>query len=167
MGSTKDNLAAAFAGESQANRRYLVSAEKADAEGNAQIARLFRAAAAAETVHAKSHLRVLGIMGNTAENLKAAVAGELHEFTKMYPEFIEQAKTDGDNQALRSFDYANSVEKTHHKLYEAALAALEAGQELPEGSYYICPICGHTEFGTPPDKCPVCGAPGSKFAKID
>ena len=167
MGSTKDNLAAAFAGESQANRRYLVSAEKADAEGNAQIARLFRAAAAAETVHAKSHLRVLGIMGNTAENLKAAIAGELHEFTNMYPEFIDQAEKDGDTQALRSFKYANAVEKTHHRLYEEALAALDAGQELPEGSYYICPVCGHTEFGTPPDKCPVCGAPGSKFEEID
>jgi len=167
MGSTKDNLAAAFAGESQANRRYLVSAEKADAEGNAQIARLFRAAAAAETVHAKSHLRVLGIMGNTAENLRAAIAGELHEFTNMYPEFIEQAKKDGDNPALRSFDYANAVEKTHHQLYSEALATLEAGKELPEGSYYICPVCGHTEFGTPPDKCPVCGVDGSKFVKSD
>ena len=167
MGSTKDNLAAAFAGESQANRRYLVSAEKADAEGNAQIARLFRAAAAAETVHAKSHLRVLGIMGNTAENLRAAIAGELHEFTNMYPEFIEQAKKDGDNPALRSFDYANAVEKTHHQLYSEALATLEAGKELPEGSYYICPVCGHTKFGTPPDKCPVCGVDGSKFVKSD
>jgi len=167
MGSTKDNLAAAFAGESQANRRYLVSAEKADAEGNAQIARLFRAAAAAETVHAKSHLRVLGIMGSTKENLTAAIVGELHEFTNMYPEFIEQAKQDGDNQALRSFDYANSVEKTHHNLYTEALAALEAGKELPEGSYYVCPVCGHTEFGTPPDKCPVCGVSGSKFAEVD
>ena len=119
------------------------------------------------SLHAKSHLRVLGIMGNTRENLQAAIAGELHEFTNMYPEFIEQAKKDGDNQALRSFDYANTVEKTHHDLYSAALAALEAGEALPEGSYYICPICGHTEFGSPPDKCPVCGAPGSKFEEID
>jgi len=167
MGNTKENLEAAFAGESQANRRYLVSAEKADAEGYPQVARLFRAAATAETVHARSHLRVLGVMGNTLENLKAAIEGEHHEFTTMYPEFIEQAKKEGDNQALRSFEYANTVEQTHHRLYEAALAALTAGSELPEGAYYVCPVCGHTVLGSPPERCPVCGTPGSKFGKID
>ncbi len=167
MGITKENLAAAFAGESQANRRYLVSAEKADAEGQPQVARLFRAVAAAETVHAKSHLRVLGTMGNTTENLKAAVAGEHYEFSSMYPEFIAQATKDEDKQALRSFSYANEVEKTHHRLYEEALAAVEGGKELAEGAYYICPVCGHTEFGSAPDKCPVCGVAGSQFKKVD
>ena len=167
MGITKENLAAAFAGESQANRRYLVSAEKADAEGQPQVARLFRAVAAAETVHAKSHLRVLGTMGNTTENLKAAVAGEHYEFSSMYPEFIAQATKDEDKQALRSFSYANEVEKTHHRLYEEALAAVEGGKELAEGAYYICPVCGQTEFGSAPDKCPVCGVAGSQFKKVD
>jgi rubrerythrin len=165
--STKDNLAAAFAGESQANRRYLFAAEKADAEGHAQVARLFRAAAAAETVHAGNHLKALDAIGSTAENLKGAVAGESHEFNVMYPGFIAEAEAEGDQKALRSFKYANEVEKIHYALYQQALASLEGGETLKEETYYVCPVCGYTHGGNPPEKCPVCGAAGSKFQKID
>jgi len=167
MGSTRENLEAAFAGESQANRRYLFAAEKADAEGHSQIARLFRAAAAAETVHAASHLKALDGIGSTRDNLKGAVAGEKYEFSVMYPEFIAQAEAEGDKRALRSFKYANEVEKIHHALYEKALAWLDGGEALQDEPYYICPVCGYTHGGSPPDKCPVCGAAGSKFQKVD
>jgi rubrerythrin len=165
--ATADNLQAAFAGESQANRKYLAFAKKAEQEGFPQIARLFRAAAAGETVHAHAHLRVMGGIQGTAENLKAAIEGEGHEFREMYPAFIEEAKAEGNKPAETTFKNANAVEKIHHGLYEGALASLEAGNDLPETKIFICEICGNTVNGEVPDKCPICGAPKTQFSEID
>jgi len=166
MSKTQDNLKAAFAGESQASRKYTYFAEKADAEGLTQVARLFRAAAEAETVHARNHLNALGGIGSTRDNLKAAISGEHYEFSQMYPPFIKQAEDDKDGKAERSFTHANKVEEIHHALYSQALAALEKGGKLPEGVYYVCPVCGNTVFGEVPDRCPICNAPGKTFKKI-
>ena len=167
MSKAEEGLKEAFAGESQANRKYLAFAEKADKEGFPQIAKVFRAAAAAETVHAHNHLRVLGGIKSTKENIQAAIEGEHYEFTKMYPEFLEAAKAEGNKDAERTFNYANEVEKVHHKLYNAAFESIEKGKDLEKGDIYICPICGYTHEGTPPDKCPVCGASKKVFKKID
>lgn len=167
MTKTEDNLKEAFAGESQANRKYLAFAEQADKDELPQIAKLFRAAAAAETIHAHNHLRVLGGIKSTIENLKAAIGGEHYEFTSMYPQFLEEAKAEGNKQAERSFDLANQVEKIHHGLYENALKSAESGKDLKKQDIYICPVCGYTHEGKPPDKCPVCGAPKEKFKKIE
>ena len=160
---SEKNLKEAFAGESQANRRYLAFAKKAEEEGYKQVAKLFRAAAEAETVHAHAHLRVLGGVKSTKENIQEAIAGETHEFKKMYPEFIARAKADGVKAAETSFDYANQVEKIHAALYEKALANLGKNEEV---DYYVCSVCGNTVEGKAPDKCPICGVPGSKFTKI-
>ncbi|MBD3256099.1 MAG: rubrerythrin family protein [Candidatus Lokiarchaeota archaeon] len=167
MTKTKENLKAAFAGESQANRKYLAFAEKADKDGYPQVARVFRAAATAETVHAHNHLRVMGGINSTIENLKEAVEGEHYEFTDMYPDFIKDAKAEGNKKAEQTFDYANQVEKVHHTLYEKALDSVKSGKDLKEKEIYVCPICGYTHEGTPPDKCPVCGAAKKVFKKID
>ena len=167
MTKTEENLKEAFAGESQANRKYLAFAEQAEKDGLPQIAKLFRAAAAAETVHAHNHLRVLGGIKSTVENLKAAIGGEHHEFTSMYPKFLEDAKSEGDKQAERTFDLANQVEKIHHKLYENALKAAESGKDLEKKEIHICPVCGYTHEGDLPDKCPVCGVHKDKFKKIE
>lgn len=165
MSKSEDFLKEAFAGESQANRKYLAFAAQADKEGYPQVARLFRAAAEAETIHAHNHLKALNGIGTTAENLKAAIAGETHEFEHMYPEMIEAAKAEGNKTALRTFEYANEVEKIHAALYEKLLASLGAAQaDVP---YYVCPLCGYTAEGSAPDKCPVCNAKGSTFKKID
>ena len=167
MGNTQKNLEEAFAGESQANRRYLFFADKADKEGYPQVARLFRAAADSETVHARNHLRAMGGIKSTQENLEAAVGGELYEFTKMYPVFIEQAKADSNQDAETSFDWANKVEKIHHKLYGKALKAVETGEKLKDEPYFVCQGCGYTVAGAAPDKCPICGAPRDMFKRID
>jgi rubrerythrin len=166
MSKTEDALHEAFAGESQANRKYLAFAAKADAEGFAQAARLFRAAAEAETVHAHAHLRALKGIRSTQENLMEAVAGETHEFKSMYPAMIEAAKTEGHKEAERSFHFANEVEKIHAGLYQRMLNALEtAGKE--SYSYHICPVCGYTAEKEAPETCPVCGAKGKMFKKVD
>jgi rubrerythrin len=167
MADTKANLEEAFAGESQANRKYLFFSEKADEAGNKQVARLFRAAAEAETVHARNHLRVLGEIKSDKENLKAAVGGENYEFTEMYPGFIEKAKVEGNQKAENSFDLANKVEQIHHKLFQAALKDLEAGKPAKEAPYYVCQVCGNTVEGEAPERCPVCGAPRSRFKKVE
>ena len=164
--STKDNLQEAFAGESQANRKYLAFAKKADADGFPQVAKLFRAGAEAETIHAHAHLRVLGGVKATAENLKAAIEGEGHEFQVMYPKFIEAAKAENEKAALASFVNANAVEKIHHGLYSAALAAVAGGKDLPAGAIWVCSVCGCTVEGACPDKCSVCGVGKDKFAEI-
>ena len=164
MTKTEKNLAEAFAGESQANRKYLAFAKKADEEGLAQVARLFRAAAAAETVHAHAHLRVLNGVGSTAENLKEAVGGETHEFTDMYPQMIEDAKEEDNKAALMSFMYANSVEKIHADLYQKALDAMA---DLADTTYYVCDVCGNTVEGEVPDRCPICGMSRDHFMEID
>ncbi len=165
MSTTTENLGAAFAGESQANRRYLAYAKEAEKEGFPKIAKLFRAVAAAETVHAYNHLRVLGGIGTTEKNLEAAIAGENYEVTTMYPEFIQAAEADQEKRALNYFKWAWEVEKEHEALFRQTLAAL--GADAPDVEIYVCPVCGHTHIGTPPDKCPVCGTPGSRFEKID
>ncbi len=165
MSKVEEYLKEAFAGESQANRKYLAFAVKADKEGYPQVARLFRAAGEAETIHAHNHLRVLKGVGTTAENLKAAVAGETHEFEHMYPEMIEAARTEGNKDALRTFEYANEVEKVHAALYQKLLNNLGSSQE--DYPYYVCPTCGYTAEGSAPETCPVCGVKGKMFKKID
>ncbi|TWJ32742.1 rubrerythrin family protein [Geobacter argillaceus] len=158
------NLKEAFAGESQANRKYLAFAKQADKEGFAQAARLFRAAAEAETIHAHSHLRALDGVKSTRENLQEAIAGETHEFKSMYPAMIAEAQAEDDKQALRSFQYANEVEKVHAGLYQKALESLDAKGEPYD--YYLCPVCGHTVERQAPESCVVCGAKGSVFFKV-
>ncbi|HWT77726.1 MAG TPA: rubrerythrin family protein [Candidatus Methylomirabilis sp.] len=165
MGTT-DNLKEAFAGESQANRRYLAFAEKAEQEGYAQIAKLFRAAADAETIHAHAHLRAMKGIGNTLDNLQTAIAGESFEYQKMYPEFLQAAQAEKEQPAVRSFRNALAVEETHYKLYAQALATLKGGKDLPAASIYVCPVCGHTVVGEVPDTCPVCGTPADDFAEV-
>jgi len=163
--TTLDNLKEAFAGESQANRKYLAFADKADQEGYKQVAKLFRAAADAETVHAKNHLRVMGGVGRTADNLKSAISGETEEFTDMYPKFIEQAKKEkASDAAILSFDVANRVEKIHAGLYQKALDNIGKNKET---EYHVCQICGNTVEGEAPDKCPICNAPKEMFKKVD
>ena len=164
--STQDNLQAAFAGESQANRTYLAFAKKAEAEGHPQIAKLFRAAAAAETVHAHAHLRVMGGVKDTKQNLQVAVHGEGHEFKEMYPEFIKEAEAEGNKGAVISFRNAMAVEEIHHNLYSEALETLGVGSDLPAASIHVCDVCGNTVVGEVPDKCPVCGAPKTKFQEV-
>ena len=167
MGKTSDNLQDAFAGESQASRKYLYFAEKADQEGLKQIARLFRAASEAETVHARNHLKVMEEIKSTQDNLKAAIGGENYEFTKMYPDFMKQAEAEGNTKANDSFDLANKVEQIHHRLYQAALSMLEKGQAMAEKPIYVCQYCGNTVEGEAPEKCPICGAPKKMFKRID
>ena len=164
MTRTEQNLLEAFAGESQANRRYLAFAKRAKREGYPQVAKLFRAVAEAETVHALAHLRVLGQVKSTAENLQAAIEGEAHEFTNMYPAMIDTAKEEGNKAAELTFSYANQVEKVHADLYQKALDKLEA---LEETDYYVCAVCGYTSEKEPPERCPVCGAKSQAFYKVD
>ncbi len=166
MSSTDENLQEAFAGESQANRRYLFFADKAEKEGHGQIARLFRAAAEAETVHARNHFAAMDGVGSTKENLMAGAVGEHYEFTRMYPPFIEQAESENNKRAQRSFEHANKVEQIHHGLFEAAMKAFDAGQQLKDEPYFVCPVCGNTVAGEAPEKCPICGAPGSSFKRV-
>jgi len=165
MPKTEQHLKEAFAGESQANRSYLAFAAQADKEGFPQAARLFRAAAEAETVHAHNHLRVMGGIKTTKENLQAAVDGETFEFKKMYPGMIEAAKAEGNKQAERTFNFANEVEKVHAKLYQEALNIL--GSSKDNYPYYVCPVCGFTAEKEAPESCPVCGTKGKMFKKID
>ena len=164
---TEKNLQEAFAGESQANRRYLFFAEKADKEGQPQVARLFRAAAEAETVHARNHLNAMDAIGATAENLMAASIGEQHEYTRMYPGFIEQAEIEKNERAQRSFVLANAVEEIHHGYFEETLKALNEGTQLEEETYLVCQVCGNTVTGEAPDKCPICGAGSKAFKRVD
>ncbi len=162
--STEKNLKEAFAGESQAARKYLAFAEKALDEGYPGIASLFRATAAAEMVHSLKHLKVLKGIKSTKENLEEAIAGETHEFSEMYPKMIAEAQEEGFKQAEISFKYANEVEKIHAKLYKEALENMENFQEK---DYYVCKICGYTVGDEAPDKCPVCGAAKKQFFKVD
>jgi rubrerythrin len=163
---TLENLRSAFAGESQANRRYLAFAQKADEEGFSQVGKLFRAAAEAETVHALNHIRALGEVKATAANLETAISGETFEYKKMYPDYFKTAKKEQNTQATWSFNVANMVEQVHANLYTKAARALKAGKDLPKADYYVCSVCGNTVENEPPDKCPVCGNPKSKFFKV-
>ena len=162
---TEDFLMEAFAGESQANRKYTAFAAQADKEGFAQAAKLFRAAAEAEAVHAANHLRALKAIKTTKENLREAIVGETHEFKEMYPEMIAAAKAEGAKDAERSLSYANSVEEYHARLYHDMLDGLDAKKE--SYPYFVCPVCGMTVEKEAPDKCPVCGVKGSMFKKVE
>ncbi|MGD0794689.1 MAG: rubrerythrin family protein [Dehalococcoidales bacterium] len=164
---TDQNLQEAFGGESKANRRYIFFAEKAEKEGYPGVAKLFRAVAEAETVHARNHLNALDAIGATKENLMAASIGEHQEFTGMYPMFIEVAKEERNDRADRTFALANVVEKIHHGLFEAALKEVKEGEKPAEATYYVCQVCGNTVAGSAPDKCPVCGSAAKAFKKID
>lgn len=164
MSKTEQNLKDAFSGESQANRKYLAFAKKAEEEGYTQVAKLFRAAAAAETIHAHNHLRELRGVKSTRENLLEAINGESYEFQKMYPGMIEDATTEGDQFALRTFTWANEVEKVHAALYQKALDSLGRNTAL---DYYVCSVCGYTAEGAAPDECPVCRAKRQAFKKAE
>ncbi len=164
MSKTEKNLQDAFSGESQANRKYIAFAKKAESEGYKQVAKLFRAAAEAETIHALNHFRELGGIKGTKENLEAAISGETYEYQKMYPQMIEDAKAEGEKAALKSFNLANEVEKIHAGLYKKALEQLGKNKEV---DYYVCQVCGNTVEGKPPDKCPICGALKKMFKKIE
>jgi rubrerythrin len=164
---TDENLQEAFGGESKANRRYIFFAEKAEKEGFPGVAKLFRAVAEAETVHARNHLNALDALGTTKENLMAASIGEHQEFTGMYPMFIEVAKEERNDRADRTFTLANIVEKIHHGLFEVALNEVKEGKKPAEATYYVCQVCGNTVAGSPQDKCSVCGAPKERFKKVD
>ncbi len=165
--STSDNLQEAFAGESQANRKYLAFARKADAQGHPQIAKLFRAAAAAETVHAHAHLGVMGGVNSTGENLQAAIEGEGFEFQQMYPKFLAEANAEGNKPAAVSFQNALTVEEIHHRLYSQAAQTLAAGNDLPDATMHVCGVCGNTVYGDAPDPCPVCGAQKERFFEVE
>jgi rubrerythrin len=165
MNKTDGNLKSAFAGESQANRRYLAFAQKAQEEGFTQAAKLFRAAAEAETVHALNHLRVTSEVKSTLDNLTAALGGETFEYTKMYPEYLATAKQEENKQAAWSFDVANKVEQVHAKLYHKAIDAVKSKKEMPKLDYYVCGTCGNTVEGEAPEKCPICNSPKSQFFK--
>ncbi len=164
--ATTDNLKTAFAGESEANRKYLAFADQADRDGLAQVARLFRAVAAAETIHAHAHLRAMDGVKATLENLQEAMAGEEYEFTEMYPPMVEAAKEEGHKRAERSMTHALEVEKIHHALFQEAVAAVTSGADLPDAPLRVCPVCGHTVIGDAPDQCPVCKARGDRYTEI-
>lgn len=165
MVDTPKNLKDAFAGESQANRKYTAFAKQAEKDGFPNIARLFRTTAEAETIHAHGHLAALGGIKATAENLKEAIAGETYEFTEMYPPMLKQAETDG-HAAKRMFGYAVAAEAVHARLYKLALESAQQGRDLTEARFYLCPICGHIEFGKPPATCPICGAKAEKYVQV-
>jgi len=166
MTETIDKLMAAFAGESQANRRYLAFAKKAEEEGLSQVAKLFRAAAEAETVHALNHLRIAGKVGMTVANVDEAISGETYEFRQMYPEFITIAQKENNKQAEWSFNVANQVEEIHADLYKKTQEAIKAKKPLPTVDYYVCKVCGNTVERDAPEKCPICGAPKAQFTRI-
>jgi rubrerythrin len=165
MKTTIDNLKEAFAGESQASQKYLAFARKAEKEGFKNVATLFRTAAQAERIHAEGHLGAMDGIGTTAENLVTAFEGETYEYTKMYPPMLEQAQAEG-HKAKRMFDYAPQAEAVHAKLYQMALEAVRKGQDLQVDNIYLCPICGHIEFGAPPEVCPICNARGSSYVQV-
>ncbi|MBU0641039.1 MAG: rubrerythrin family protein [Planctomycetes bacterium] len=165
MPNTQDNLKEAFAGESQANRKYLAFAQQAEKDGFANVARLFRTAAEAETIHALAHFNAMGAVGTTAENLQTAVDGETYEYTEMYPPMVAQAEKEG-HKAKRMFNFAVKAEAVHAKLYAQALEAVKQGKDLDVGEIYLCPVCGHVEYGQAPDSCPICGAKAAKFVQV-
>ncbi len=164
MSKTQENLQEAFAGESQANRKYLAFAKQADKEGYPQAAKLFRAAAAAETIHAHAHLRAMNGIGKTVENLKAAIVGETFEFKEMYPAMIATAQEEGEKDAERSFSYANKVEAIHAALYQKALDNIDSAKEC---DYFVCPVCGYTCENEPHTQCPVCSTLAKAFLKVE
>lgn len=166
ISKTEENLKAAFAGESQANRKYLAFAKKAEEEGFHNVAKMFRAIAEAETVHAHNHLRILKMVKDTKENLQDALNGETYEFMEMYPDFIKVATQEKINDAVVSFNYANQVEKIHGNLYKKASSLLDKGKDIEKKEFFVCQVCGNTVEGGAPNICPICGSPKEKFKKI-
>lgn len=165
MVTTKDNLEEAFAGESQANQKYRAFAKKAEKDGFANIAKLFRTTAEAERIHAEGHLRALDMIATTADNLQAAIDGETFEFTEMYPPMVDLAVADG-HKAKTMFKFAVDAEAVHAQIYTKALAAVKKGVDLDVSEFYLCPICGYIELGKAPEKCPVCGAKQAVFELV-
>lgn len=165
MATTETNLKEAFAGESQANRKYMAFAKKAEQEGFVNVARLFRTAAEAETIHAMGHLNAMDAIKSTADNLRAAIAGETYEYTEMYPPMLTQAQTE-NHKAKRMFGYAVEAEAVHAELYKLALETVSQGKDLAETKFYLCPVCGHIEAGNPPTTCPICGIKGEKYVQV-
>lgn len=165
MATTETNLKEAFAGESQANRKYMAFAKKAEQEGFVNVARLFRTAAEAETIHAMGHLNAMDAIKSTVDNLRAAIAGETYEYTEMYPPMLTQAQTE-NHKAKRMFGYAVEAEAVHTELYKLALEAVSQGKDLAETKFYLCPVCGHIEAGNPPATCPICGIKGEKYVQV-
>jgi rubrerythrin len=165
MVTTLENLKTAFAGESQANRKYLAYARKAEQDGFPNVARLFRAAAEAETVHALGHLQSMGGVGSTVDNLKDAVSGETYEHTTMYPPMLEQAEQEG-HRGKTMIGRAMQAEVVHAELYQQALESVLAGQDLATADIYYCPVCGHVEVGQPDQACPICGLAAEKYQKV-
>ncbi len=163
---TNANLKEAFSGESQAYMKYATFADKAEREGFPEVARLFRAISYAEQVHATNHLREMGGIGDTAANLKAAIEGENYESTEMYPAFDAVARLQEEKGAMRSIHYALEAEKIHEAIFQQARESVEAGKDIESAAVYICPVCGHTVIGEPPDKCPVCGVPKTKYREF-
>jgi rubrerythrin len=163
---TEDNIQEAFGGESKANRRYLFFADKAEKDGFPQVAKLFRAVAEAETIHARNHLNAADAIGSTKDNLFAACLGEQDEYKRMYPTFIKVAEEERNDRAERTFTWANKVEEIHHGYFEEALAAVREDKQLTETTYYVCQVCGNTVTGQPPGICPICGAPASSFKEV-
>jgi len=166
MPNTLDNLKTAFAGESQANRKYLAYAKKAEKDGFPQVARLFRAAAEAETIHALAHFQNMGGVKSTLENLQDAVAGETYEFTEMYPPMATQAEKEGHKGKVM-IHYAEKAEKVHATLYQKALEMVKSGKDLGDAEIYLCPVCGDLEIGKPTQKCAICGAAADRFQRVD
>jgi rubrerythrin len=166
MSKTQDNLKAAFAGESQANRKYLAFAKAAEKEGKTNLANLFRAVAEGETIHALKHFATLGEIKDSVENLKAAIAGETYEIETMYPGFIETATEEGEKAAEMTFFGANEVEKTHQKKFTEALGSVEKGEDIPAQKYFVCQVCGQLELGEAPERCPICKAPTTSFIAV-
>jgi len=164
---TEENIQEAFGGESKANRRYIFYADKADKEGYPQVAKLFRAVAEAETVHARNHLGAADAIGSTKDNLFAASLGEQEEYKKMYPVFIERAREEKNDRAERTFEWANKVEEIHYGYFEEALTAVRDDSQIPEVTYYVCQVCGNTVAGEPPETCPICGASAKAFKKME
>lgn len=165
MSTTESNLKEAFAGESQANRKYLAFAKKAEQEGFINVARLFRTAAEAETVHALGHLYAMSGVGSTADNLRAAVAGETYEYNEMYPPMLAQAEAE-NHRAKRMFAFAAKAEAVHARLYQMALDAVAQGKDLEHTTFYLCPVCGYIEIGQPTNACPICATPAARFMKV-
>jgi len=164
--ATIENAKEAFAGESQANRKYLAFSEKAADEGFKNIATLYKAASEAEAIHAKKLLKVLAAIEPTAKNLETSIAGETHEFTHMYPEFVKLAEAEGRTDAALAFTHAMKAEQVHATLYKKALDAVKAGNDLGREKIFLCPVCGNIEIGKVPDKCPICGVFGKRFREI-
>jgi len=165
MATTETNLKEAFAGESQANRKYTAFAKKAEQEGFVNVARLFRTAAEAETIHAMGHLNAMDAIKSTVDNLRAAIAGETYEYTEMYPPMLTQAQAE-NHKAKRMFGYAVEAEAVHAELYKLALEAVSQGKDLADTKFYLCPVCGHIEAGNPPATCPICGIKGEKYVQV-